>query len=464
MSDDSIIPSFNIPFTNLHTPTERELLTAAASTLTSAWVAKKAVKEQVAETVEDWSTTVPEGYLLPRRSVRGVPAAAYGVDSAVLAASGVLWDDTVRDGLSLDMRGDARLERIKVYARELRASDRFAEMSPNQRERAITDLLMVMVNDEYGSYSMETLAAKSNKAERDARGMLWNSKAQLKDMPKGSIVCRHYAPLMSVALNEAGVHNTMVISRVNFDVMSDDGRLTLDEARKPGYHAYVVTDNAAIVEATRAGQATSAYDPIVNGVTARNIVFHGMPALTAGYLMYGGHTGDGDGSPARALQAQKAGLERYNDQQAAERAERQNAARRHAALAELARQYGQLANADGGRLSDEQAKRLAARFALGKSEHDIHNEAAAVRQEVGHYWEEHKNAGEHRDKRYYGDLPRPDQVVGHANGIVTGERLSQAVMLAEEQYGKPSTAHVASYGGPAARPGAPSKRVQRIVG
>jgi len=269
---------------------------------------------------------LPEGYIATASRV-GEAFGTYAVDSAVLARVGELHTVGNQVGLELDLNGDSRLERIKEYARELKR--KYAERTsrdyiPNvqTRERTITDLLMEKIHEAYGSYSYETLRDRWNVGERQAQGILWDSTPRLRDMERGSLVCRHYAAVMSVALQEGGVSNHYVVSPVNaiYCPGSEYRLTTRPDNLFRGNHSYVVTEGGAIVEATRAGRPESAYEPIVNGVGIMNIIHHGRGAVVRTGI-YGGGTGNGDTTSTRFITArQQSELDILNEQSAFPRA------------------------------------------------------------------------------------------------------------------------------------------------
>ena len=67
------------------------------------------------------------------------------------------------------------------------------------------------------------------------------------------------------------------------------------------------------MEGTLAGTGVTSYAPILNGVTAENIVYHGQAAITSAMGMDGGHLGDGVHDLNRSEQAQIYALQRYNE-------------------------------------------------------------------------------------------------------------------------------------------------------
>jgi hypothetical protein len=122
------------------------------------------------------------------------------------------------------------------------------------------------------------------------------------------------------------VRNRVVVSvSPSFVIRDDNGyKLIPDELftsrdlRK--MHMYIITDQGnSVVEATKTeeyanGNIGTAYQPILNGVTAEDIVYYGHAALTQDERLYGGHLGDGAFDPERTRRAKEYSLERYNEE------------------------------------------------------------------------------------------------------------------------------------------------------
>lgn len=289
---------------------------------------------------------LPTGYIAPRPG-----SDTFAVDSATLSKNGEVhtgngtrlgfvesgagWGELLGlidkpyrldSFVELDIDGDKRLDTLRKYARaqgKLHGDPSSPKYIANikDREKILTDLLTKKVYEIYGSYSQDTFK-NLNTEERDARGD-WVSNRRtthLATMEKDSLVCRHYAPIMSVLLDEAGVPNHLIHS-YTCETTMDNGQYALNpNGSFTGYHAYVITKAGnAIIEGTVAGQKNpdgsdvSAYMPILNGVTTDDIVYHGHAALVDNGHLYGGHLGDGNHSLDRVRLAQTLSLNRYNE-------------------------------------------------------------------------------------------------------------------------------------------------------
>lgn len=268
---------------------------------------------------------LPEGYI-----ARGKVNA---LDSRVLARTGQVHEHyTNQPGnpmdsfVEFDINGDSRLNWMRSAARGLRnkyANPESADyiQDVQQREKTITNELMPLVYSEYGSYSDDTLKNDGNAGERKADGLFGYDTVYLKDMEKDSLVCRHYAPIISVLLDDAGVRNDLVASSDMQGYRTNEaGKLELIPDEKLERHMYVITrEGNAVVEATTAEQYANgstfgnAYKPIRNDVTAKDIVYSGQAAVTD-YAVYAGHSGNGNQSERWVAASREGALERYNDQ------------------------------------------------------------------------------------------------------------------------------------------------------
>ncbi len=271
---------------------------------------------------------LPEGYLAPN-----INSYVYAVPSNVVAETGeVHTNNGVGNGHALDsfiefsIEGDSRLERLRGEAKQIGkkySNPNSPSYEPDgiERERKISSELIERVGEEYGKYSDET-ADYGNKAERDSDGVLWDSTAKLSDMEKDSLICRHYAPIMSVLLHEAGIENHLVTSPAPTGVSSGILENVAEQGRNAaseddiGMHKYVVTKSGAIVEGTVAGQEGAqdyVYKRIINGVTVEDIVYRGHAALTEDGGAYGGHGGDGKYDTKNILIAWQSTYQRYQE-------------------------------------------------------------------------------------------------------------------------------------------------------
>ena len=299
--------------------------------------------------------TIPEGY-----TAVSAEAHSYAASSAIIASTGHVHtnvktahgDETLLGYqeqrpldpfVEYDLNKDERLKSLREKARTY--GKRFATKESaeyiadvHQREEKITKLILQDVYEQYGSYSSGTLAnGKNNDAEYEAvhhpkRMILGGASVDFARMKKGQLVCRHYAPIMSVLLHEASVPNHMVCSAVAM-AQNKDGRLSLEksyiqrELRDSGWdsgwshhispHAYVITDEGnAIVEGTVAGRPDNdvdkygrvrkAYAPIINGVTVQDIIHRRKTAITEiqegrMQVVYGGDNGIGDYNTAEQV-------------------------------------------------------------------------------------------------------------------------------------------------------------------
>ncbi len=273
--------------------------------------------------------TIPEGY-----SALNPDAYWYKADSAVLAKTAQV-HGSVKSATSTevmlgyqerraldpfveyDLSRDPRLKELRIKAKEY--GDRYAvKESPefiadvHQRERKITNLIVADVYAAYGAYGHHTLGnSKANSAEYEAvyhpkRQFIGGKPVDFAEMQKGELVCRHYAPIMSILLDDARVPNHMMISNICM-VRHRNGEYLIDETyinkilTESGWdknwkhhispHAYVITkEGNAVVEGTTAGlkerditpegRIREAYVPIINGVTAEDIIIRGKTAIT----------------------------------------------------------------------------------------------------------------------------------------------------------------------------------------
>lgn len=223
----------------------------------------------------------------------------------------------------MTIKGDPRLEALKAKAKTY--GQKYAnQTSPDyivnihQREKQITALVVADIGNTYGPYSDDTQRKGFNSAEfsavmpKNLRDVLEPVETvQLKDTQKNDLVCRHYAPIASVLLHEAGVPNHMVVSYIRVVKGEKNGRVALDkDYQGTSGHVYVITDQGnAIVEATVAGDQAAesrAYKPIVNGVTVQDIIYKGktaIPLIQEGkrVFAYGGHNGDGYAQATQGL-------------------------------------------------------------------------------------------------------------------------------------------------------------------
>lgn len=220
--------------------------------------------------------------------------------------------------VEFSIKDDPRLEALKIKAKSY-GSQYADKNSPDYienthaREKKITNLIIDDIGETYGSYS-DTAANWGNWAEHRAlitpRSMIMGGRTvELCETSKDSLICRHYAPIASVLLHEAGVANHVVGSHVMPAYNINGLRTTLPEA-EPGGHMYVITDEGnAVVEATVAGTKyahKTVYRPIINGVTTKDIVLKGKTAIVEtqdgyGSFAYGGHAGQGVTEPNKSL-------------------------------------------------------------------------------------------------------------------------------------------------------------------
>ena len=283
---------------------------------------------------------IPKGY-----KAANPFADIYSVDSATLSETGEIhggyksyWPDEwllgTREARDLDsfvemsIKGDERLERLKVTA--IAYGEKYCAPSSQdyiakvaEREKTITNLVVHDIGLEFGPYSEDTIKNRGNSAEFKATG--WRTlfsgtqTIQSKDVEKGTAVCRNYAPWLSTLLHAACVKNQLVYAPMTRTSKKANKTMEIDKFMGP--HVVVITDEGnAIIEATVAGredESKIAYRPILNGVTADNIVYDGKLAITdisvqAGKgTAYGGHDGNGNNKTAEA--AIKSRLKEYND-------------------------------------------------------------------------------------------------------------------------------------------------------
>lgn len=169
---------------------------------------------------------------------------------------------------------------------------------------------------EYGLWSVETAKNGNNKEEAEAQG---KRIAQLKNMAYGSLVCRHQAPIMSICLAEAHIPNTLItgagMNAMQVENPNAPSYKLNTTPEGPGYHSFIVTtDGNAIVEATAVQEGANPYNGIINGVTAKDMIYHGHAAIIDNGLVYGGHLGDGNNLDAeRANKSQKYSMARFNE-------------------------------------------------------------------------------------------------------------------------------------------------------
>jgi hypothetical protein len=231
------------------------------------------------------------------------------------------------DVVGFSLNGDARLDELRRVAQVIGKtySDKTSAAfiaDPVARERRICWELIDKVAETYGAFSDDTAMAGANSGERKARGLFYDDSAKLAHMEMNSLVCRQQAPVMSVLMQEAGIHNHLVNSQACLD------RETVEYLKEKGIadvpetaiarHAYVITDHA-IVEATLAGRPdahTRVYNPIVNGVTVKDIVYRGQAAITNTGHLYGGHGGDGAWNAQNTLLAWQASIKRHEEAKA----------------------------------------------------------------------------------------------------------------------------------------------------
>ncbi len=242
----------------------------------------------------------PDGYKISKAPNEFTSA----IDSQTIARTGI----SFMSGAKLDMNNDPRLEKLKENARSYRA--RFSEKTsaeyiadPKAREKKISDEIVRDLGNTYGEYSTETMHhgnAEEHDAERNGRI------PQLKNMKKGELVCRHYASITCLLLDEAGIPNHMVGSHVNKIRYKRDSKIDLElvESTTNGSHAYVMIDGSnAIVEPTTAGGDewdSRTYRPVMNGMSWEDIM-KGKTAIVETDLnktqgrksVYGGHDGGG---------------------------------------------------------------------------------------------------------------------------------------------------------------------------
>lgn len=321
--------------------------------------------------------TIPEGYLAVSPD-----AASFAVSGEVIAKTGQVHANGVKTMSSaelylgyqearaldpfpeFDLSKDIRLKVLREKATQY--GDRFAvKDSPeyianvHQREEKITHLILSDVYKTYGAYSAGTLSSgRNNDAEYDAvhhpkRLILGGKSVDFGLIKKDQLICRHYAPIMSVLLHDAHVPNHMVASTVGM-AKNENGHLVLDKKcipdilRSSGWsadwpytispHVYVITDEGnAIVEGTTAGKPKNyvdkhgwlknAYTPIVNGVTVQDIIFKGktaIPDMTDGtmQLTYGGDKGMGADYYKVAEKSIEANIGEYTTAQQKKRADK----------------------------------------------------------------------------------------------------------------------------------------------
>jgi hypothetical protein len=180
-----------------------------------------------------------------------------------------------------------------------------------EREKAIMDKIIKDIGATYGEYSRETQNQGFNREELRAGAA--HDNLQLKFMDKGSLVCRHYAPILSYLADKAGVPNHRVTLHT-CSVRPDEDNPALIEfveslIPEGGYHSSVLTDEGnAFVEGTTAGMDRAreiAYNPVLNGVDINGIL-QGKAALIqmrekGRQWIYGGHNGDGSSDVGVAM-------------------------------------------------------------------------------------------------------------------------------------------------------------------
>ncbi|MBY0408156.1 MAG: hypothetical protein K2Q01_10725 [Rickettsiales bacterium] len=290
---------------------------------------------------------MPEGYIAATPD-----AHTDALDSAVLARNGDVHTWGIKSNnmnevilgyqekraldpfVEFSIAGDKRLEDpvtgLRARARGYR--EQFKHITDvHEREKAISIKIVKDIADTYGVYSQDTAKNLSDE-ERSAMGgwrsMLFGGRTvMLSNMDPGTLVCRHYAPIASVLLHEAGVENHVVSSWTGSVFRSSDG-LCVErvEGEDIGGHMFVVTKQGnAIVEPTIAGKNGTrriAYRPILNGVTVEDMVYRGRTAIveTTGdgmpAFLYGGHDGGGTHG---VEDAQRRDIAAYNAQLLAQR-------------------------------------------------------------------------------------------------------------------------------------------------
>jgi len=275
------------------------------------------------------TATVPEGYIANSPNARTT-----GVSSETVTRTGVALNMMHGMQQVFDMTGDARLEALKANAHTYH--QRFGVVSSGdyiadvrERERRIANLIVRDIGNTYGEYSHAT-ADSGNQEEGRARRTA--DRILLRNMEKGSLVCRHYAAIASVLLHEANVPNQLVTSHVNYVRRNRQNQLDMEfvESSLNGNHAYLITDQGnAVVEATTAGQDNwdrQTYRPILNGATPTRIIREGDAAIVEHttdqqrrtMAIYGGHNGDGGLSDDTTSQegvrnAMRETVRRFND-------------------------------------------------------------------------------------------------------------------------------------------------------
>lgn len=267
----------------------------------------------------DRHASIPEGYIAADSH-----AYVIAVDSTTLARTGemhrmkmvrpsdlYLGNQELRaldSFVEFSLKGDSRLEALKENARKY--GERYAYIPNVQaRERAITNAIINDIGTEYGTYS-DSLPPYVNKEEflsqfAPERWLKGARTTELKNMTKNSLVCRQYAPIASILLEEAGVKNHLVSSYVGDWDYSEAHGMVMDDVSPFALHCYVITDEGnAIVEATCAGKDYAeewGYNPIYNKVTVDGIVYEGKSAIAANRRLYGGHDGSGMNSYQRGI-------------------------------------------------------------------------------------------------------------------------------------------------------------------
>lgn len=262
--------------------------------------------------------TIPEGYtaLSPHAGVTALDSEVLAKNGDVHYSGGAKTPDEVLLGfkelreldpfVEYNISGDPRLEELKVKARgyaqkygDPKSPDYIANVQ--SREQTIAHLVVDDIGEVYGIYNPEIYDYKTEKfigTLNDAEKKTYYSLAaligggktlQLKDIKKNGMVCRHYAPVVSVLLHEAGVPNYVMSSDVGVvkrkEPTSPELCLNINNDITGMGHMYVITKQGnAVVEGVVAGnkdpdQMKRRYMPVLNGVTAEDIALRQRAAI-----------------------------------------------------------------------------------------------------------------------------------------------------------------------------------------